>query len=122
MGVAGSVIASGRSAQAAASSTLSVAEVNERFDQIAGVAGTGTARRKSELLRDLLSRATVDEQDFLIRLLFGELRQGALEGVLSEAIARAADLPADRIRRAAMMAGSLGPVARAALIEGDRNL
>jgi DNA ligase-1 len=69
-----------------------------------------------------LSRATVDEQDFLIRLLFGELRQGALEGVLAEAVARAADLPADRIRRAAMMAGSLGPVASAALAGGDRNL
>ena len=89
--------------------TLNLADVNERFDQIASVSGPGTARRKSELLRDLLNRATVDEQDFLIRLLFGELRQGALEGVLAEAIARAADLPADRIRRAAMMAGSLRP-------------
>jgi ATP-dependent DNA ligase I len=122
IGVAGSVIASGRSAPAAATPTLNLADVNERFDQIAAVSGPRTARRKSELLRDLLNQATVEEQDFLIRLLFGELRQGALEGVLAEAIARAADLPADRIRRAAMMAGSLGPVARAALIDGDRNL
>ncbi len=122
IGVAGSVIASGRSAPPAATPTLNLADVNERFDQIASVSGPGTARRKSELLRDLLNRATVDEQDFLIRLLFGELRQGALEGVLAEAIARAADLPADRIRRAAMMAGSLGPVARAAVIDGDRSL
>src|SRR4029453_4222125 len=82
----------------------------------------GTARRKSELLRDLLNQATVEEQDFLIRLLFGELRQGALEGVLAEAIARAAALPPARIWGAAMMAGSLGPVARAALIDGDRHL
>jgi DNA ligase-1 len=122
IGVAGSVVASGRSAAAAATSVLELKEVNRRFDQIAAVSGPGTARRKSELLRDLLNRATADEQDFLIRLLFGELRQGALEGVLAEAIARAAGLPADRIRRAAMMAGSLGPVARAALTDGDRNL
>src|SRR5262249_16235489 len=78
--------------------------------------------RKSELLRDLLSRSTAEEQDFLTRLLFGELRQGALEGVLVEAVARAADLPANRIRRATMMAGSLGPAARAALLYRDRTL
>jgi DNA ligase-1 len=122
IGVAGSVIQSGRSAPAATTTMLDLDEVNKRFDQIAAVAGPGTARRKSELLRDLLSRATADEQDFLIRLLFGELRQGALEGVLAEAVARAADLPSDRIRRAAMMAGSLGPVARAALTGGGRTL
>ena len=59
------------------------------------------------MLRHLLGRATADEQDFLARLLFGELRQGALEGVLVEAVARAAAIAPARVRRAAMMAGAL---------------
>ncbi len=63
-----------------------------------------------------------DEQDFLFRLLFGELRQGALEGVLIDAVARASGIPAARIRRAAMLAGDLAPVARAALVDGDAGL
>src|SRR5581483_3286689 len=67
---------------------------------------------------DLLRRATRDEQDFLIRLLFGELRQGALEGVLVDAIARASAIPAAQIRRAAMLAGELPAVARAAIVDG----
>jgi DNA ligase-1 len=74
------------------------------------------------LLRELLERATAAEQDFLIRLLFGELRQGALEGVLVEAVARAGNLPSAAVRRAVMMAGALAPVARAVLIEGDNAL
>jgi DNA ligase-1 len=65
----------------------------------------------------LFSLATRDEQGFLGNLLIGEVRQGALEGVLLEAIAKAANLPADRIRRATMMTGDLGTVARAALGE-----
>ena len=74
------------------------------------------------LLRELLARATVDEQDFLIRLLFGELRQGALEGVLLEAVARAGSASPAAVRRAVMMAGELAPVARALLVEGERGL
>jgi DNA ligase-1 len=65
-----------------------------------------------------MTLATAAEQDFLVRLLAGDLRQGALEGVLSEAIAKASRLPPALVRRAAMMAGALGLVARAALIEG----
>jgi DNA ligase-1 len=67
----------------------------------------------------LFARATAAERDFLIRLLFGELRQGALEGVLLDAVGRAARVPAASIRRAAMLAGALGPVAKAALTEGE---
>jgi DNA ligase-1 len=72
-----------------------------------------------QLLRELLRRATSDEQDFLIRLLFGELRQGALEGVLTDAVSKASGIGATRIRRAAMLAGDLAPVARTALVEGE---
>jgi DNA ligase-1 len=66
--------------------------------------------------------ATDTEQDFLRRLLFGELRQGALEGVLTDAVARAAGIAPARIRRAVMLAGDLAPVARAALVEGEAGL
>ena len=79
----------------------------------------GSAAAKSRILRELLARATPDEQDFLVRLMFGELRQGALEGVLVEAVARASGIAAARVRRAAMLAGDLAPVARAALVEGE---
>jgi DNA ligase-1 len=74
--------------------------------------------RREQALRALFERATADEQRFLTGLLLGELRQGALEGVMVDAIAAAADLPVPRVRRAAMYAGNLGAVARAALGNG----
>ena len=80
--------------------------------------GKGSAGFKADLLRELFSRATAEEQDFLVRLLTGELRQGALEGIMVEAVAKAAGLPASEVRRAAMHAGDLGAVAAAALTEG----
>ena len=82
---------------------------------MAAVAGPGSAHERAQQLRALLSRATAPEQDFLRRLLYGELRQGALESAIVEAIARAATIPVAAIRRAVMMAGDLGPVARALL-------
>jgi DNA ligase-1 len=122
IGVAGSVIATARSTSPAAEPSLELKDVDASFARIADAAGSGSTATKARLLRDLFARATTDEQDFLIRLLFGELRQGALEGVLAEAVARAAGLPADRVRRATMLAGALPPVARAALVEGDEGL
>jgi DNA ligase-1 len=68
--------------------------------------------------RELMRRATPDEQRFLGRLVVGELRQGALEGLLLEAVADAAAAPAARLRRAVMVAGSLPAVARTAFVEG----
>src|SRR5437867_3105332 len=121
IGVAGSVVGAARAVAPAASPSLELSEVDACFARVAVATGRGTAAAKAELLSDLLRRATVEEQDFLVRLLFGELRQGALEGVLVEAVARAAGVPADRVRRAAMLAGALPPVARA-LADGDRDL
>ena len=101
---------------------LDLADVDAAFDRLAAASGAGSSGARNQVLRDLLSRATRDEQDFLIRLLSGELRQGALEGVLVEAVARAADVPSARIRRAHMLAGDLAPVAHAALVDGDKDL
>jgi len=97
---------------------LDIRQVDDAFERLAAMSGAGSARARAEQLRDLLGRATSGEQDFLIRLLFGELRQGALEGVFVDAVARAAGLPAADIRRAAMLSGEIAPVARAALAGG----
>ncbi len=101
---------------------LSVGEVDRAFQGLAGLTGRGSAAGRTAALRALFARATRDEQEFLRRLLYGELRQGALEGVLLEAIARAADVPASALRRAAMLAGDLGTVAHAALTSGAAGL
>jgi DNA ligase-1 len=97
---------------------LTVAELDRSLAGLAEVRGAGSAARRTESLRELFSRATAAEQDFLLRLLAGELRQGALAGVMVDAIAAAADIPVAQIRRAAMYAQSLGLVARVALNEG----
>ena len=102
--------------------SLDVVEVDAAFARIAVLSGAGSAASRAQLLRELFGRATRDEQDFLMRLLFGELRQGALEGILMDAVARASGIQAGRIRRAAMLAGDLASVARAALVDGDAAL
>src|SRR5207249_7818947 len=82
----------------------------------------GSADGKLRLLRALLLAATRDEQRFLTSLVIGELRQGALEGLVLEAVAQAARVPAETVRRAAMAAGDLPSVARVALAEGAAGL
>ena len=118
IGIGYRLIAAGADAAAADHATLSIADVDRAFDVLASIGGKGSAQERAGQLRALFGRATSGEQDFLRRLLYGELRQGALEGVLVEAIARAAALPAGTVRRAVMMAGEIGPVARAALVQG----
>jgi DNA ligase-1 len=122
MGVGRAMLSSMRDLPPAAAATLDIRDVDETFERIAASSGAGSAGSRAEILRELFRRATADEQDFLTRLLFGELRQGALEGVLVEAIAQAAKLPAAKIRRAAMLAGDIAVVARAALGGGDAAL
>jgi ATP-dependent DNA ligase I len=97
---------------------LTVAEVDAAFERIGRLAGPGSQAERRRLLGGLFGRATAGEQKFLVGLLSGELRQGALEGVMVEAIAKAAELPAAEVRRALMLRGSLGPVAAAALTDG----
>ena len=104
---------------AAARPTLELMDVDAALENIARVAaGAGSQRERLRLLRALLARATVDEQQFLARLIFGELRQGALEGIMLEAVARAADISGPEIRRAHMLSGRLPAVAHAALSGG----
>ena len=101
---------------------LSVAEVDGKLSELAGMRGGGSAVRRAAALRELFARATAPEQQFLLRLLIGELRQGALAGVMVDAIAAAAELPIATVRRAAMYSKSLGDVAATALQRGAEAL
>jgi ATP-dependent DNA ligase I len=101
-----------------AAPTLTAAEVDAAFERIGRQAGPGSQAERRRLLHELFGRATAAEQRFLVGLLSGELRQGALEGVMVEAIAKAAGVPSAEVRRAQMLRGALGPVAEAALARG----
>lgn len=106
----------------AATPTLTVADVDSLLSRIAEIRGSGSTASRATALSALFSRATRAEQHFLLRLLTGELRQGALAGVMVEAIAVAADIPGAQVRRAAMYSKSLGAVARVALLDGSAAL
>ena len=108
--------------EAAAAPQLSVHDVDAVFEHIAGITGAGSTATRVAALRDMFARATKEERDFLARLIYGELRQGALEGVMADAVARATDLPVTAVRRAAQIAGSLPEVTRAALRGGAAEL
>ena len=95
--------------------TLTVSEVDAVFAETGAVTGAGVQAVRRQMLADLFGRATAGERDFLVRLIAGELHQGALEGVMIEAVARAAGVPADEVRRAHLLGGSLPAVAAAAL-------
>ena len=104
---------------AAAAPSLALVEVDAAFERLRSIAGAGSQEARIRELAALLARATADERSFLVRLLGGELRQGALEGAMEEGIIAASGLPKQRVRHAIMVAGSAGEVARAALEEGE---
>jgi len=111
-----------RGTHPAAEPSLTLRDVESALTAVAATTGKGSATSRLQQLAALFVRATRAEQDFLVRLLTGELRQGALEGVMIEAVAAAASVGDSEVRRAAMFAGDLGPVARVALTEGAPGL
>lgn len=106
----------------AETATLEVLDVHRTLDTIASTSGAGSAQRRASLLHNLFAAATEPEQRFLTGLLTGELRQGALEGIMVDAVAKASGVSLATIRRAAMMAGDIVPVARAAIEKGEAGL
>ncbi len=102
----------------AAAPALALRDVDAAFAALKSTRGSGSAARRAAVLESLFGKATAEEQDFLVRLIVGELRQGALEGVMLDAVAAAASLPPADVRRAATFAGGIAPVARAALAGG----
>jgi DNA ligase 1 len=122
IGVGYAALHGARSVAAAAAPTLTLAAVDAVLQRLATTTGKGSAQAKEKLLGELFGRSSAAEQEFLVRLGVGELRQGALEGLVTEAVARAAGLDADQVRRATMLAGDLGRVAHAALTRGAAGL
>lgn len=102
-------------APAAAGDPLTVGEVDAALEDF-----QRRRPRRADRLRPLFGRASAAERDYLLRLLIGEVRQGALDGLLVEAVAMAAEAPLDRVRRALMVSGDLPAVTQAALRGGDR--
>ncbi len=119
IGVGWATVAEARETPPAATPTLELVDVDRAFDALQSAKGKGSAAARLRALQELFARATADEQAFLSALAIGEVRQGALEGVLVDAVARAAGVPADRLRRAVMLAGDLGAVAAAVCAGGE---
>ncbi len=109
-------------APAAGQASLEIAEVDRALEALAATAGPGSDRQKRELLHRLFSRATGAEQAFLTGLIHGELRQGAMEGVMLEALAKAFAANPARVRRAVMMSGDVVTVARLLAESGESGL
>lgn len=99
--------------------SLTIADVNAAFEVLARASGTGSAAVRRTTLHELLGRATRAEQDFLRALITGNLRQGALDGVVVQAIAGAYAVPEPVVRRAVMLAGSAAVVAQTAAASGE---
>ena len=102
----------------AAVPSLTVSELDDVLTRILATTGPGSVGSRGEILASLFSRATGEEADFVRRILTGEMRQGALDGVVTEAVARAADVPSAAVRRAVMLSGNLGRSAAVALGDG----
>ena len=97
---------------------VDVATVDLALAEVAAAAGAGSVKRRADVLSTLFARLTGAEQEFVFRLVTGELRQGALEGVMADAIATAAEVEPDQVRRAFMLSGRLPVTGQAALTGG----
>jgi DNA ligase-1 len=106
----------------AAEPTLGIGETAERLSAIADIAGAGSKARREQALGALFARATAEEQQFLARLLLGELRQGALAALVADAIAAAFEIPAASVRRALMLSGDVTEIAAVAREQGRAGL
>lgn len=122
IGIGPAAIAQGAAVSPAATPSLTLKQVNAAIAGITGFTGKGSTAARREGLRDLFARCVADEQRFVIRLLAGELRQGALDGVMIEAIAKATGCSSGDVRRAYMLIGDLARVAVIAFAESDVGL
>lgn len=102
--------------------TLTVREVDSALTAVGEVSGTGAQAGRRALIQDLFGAATAQEQEYLLGLITGEVRQGALDAAAVEGLAAATEAPAAEVRRAVMLAGALEPVAQALLARGPAGL
>lgn len=122
LGVGYATVHRAKAVPAAAQPSLAVLEVNAALERLSQLSGPGSVNERQRLLGKLFEQATDAEQSFLARLLVNELRQGALEGIMAEAIAHAAGVSPSSVRRALMFAGEASAVAMAALTEREAGL
>jgi DNA ligase-1 len=106
----------------AADPSLEIEELDRAIDEIQVATGSGSVGRRREILSELLGRATEQEADFIRRLFTGELRQGALAGLMADAVAKAAGVATDIARRALMLSGDLPRTAEIAMTTGEEGL
>ncbi|HVO88804.1 MAG TPA: ATP-dependent DNA ligase [Casimicrobiaceae bacterium] len=121
-GIGYALLSKASAASPAVEASLALADLDSMLERVATTTGAGSGARRAELLDELFRRATSAERDFIFRLVLGELRQGALEALMIEAIATAARLPLGPVRQAAMVAQSVAAVAQAALTRGEAGL
>jgi DNA ligase-1 len=118
IGIGYAVLREANPSESESTMPLTLAEVDGAFERIASVTGPGSAGIRLRLIQDLFSRTNREESNFLSRLIRGELRQGSLEGIMIEALARAAEVPVDKMRAAAMLSGDLSLAGRVAIEKG----
>jgi DNA ligase-1 len=106
----------------ACEASLTVDDVDRAIADIEEATGSGSATRRRRLLGDLLGRATEQEAEFIRRLFTGELRQGALAGLMADAVAKAAEVSGEIARRALMLSGDLARMAEIAMTSGEQGL
>lgn len=101
---------------------MAILDVSKYFEEIASVTGEGSKRKKERLIQGLLHQATPREAKYILRILLGEMRIGAVEGVVLEAISESSSIDLDLVRRSNMLRANLGEVARIALKQGREGL
>ena len=122
IGIGGRLIEEAMTERPPSGEALTLTDVDHAFDVVVGHQGSGSTERKVGALRGLFERARADEREFLGQLMMGEIRQGALEGLLLDAVAKAAVLPSAQVRQAMMLSGNIGEVTRMAMEEGTAGL
>ncbi len=122
IGIGWSMLKAALAGRPSENANLTLADTDACFEDVRRTTGPGSGRRRAEILAGLLGRASETEREFLQRLVMGEMRHGALEGVMMEAVARASGLPSRAVRRAYFVNGCLGHVASVALGRGETGL
>src|SRR3954470_20706182 len=106
----------------AADASIALGELDRALAEVQALPGSGSRGARRQVLAELLGRGTEQEADFIKRLFTGGLRQGALAGLMADAVAKAAGVPGELARRALMLSGDLGRTAEIALADGEDGL
>ena len=101
---------------------LAIHDVFRTFDKVSEATGAGSRVRKLSLIQTLLTQASPVESEYLVRMMFGEMRIGVVEGIVQDAISLASGAPKELVRRANMLHGDIGDIAKIAITGGPKEL